>query len=169
MSVTAKNIVIGPVTISYGGTDLGAIKRGSVEYEEIHEHIAIGDNEASAGPSAMYDRFIGFKVRFTLLERSLANIKAIGGHTESVGSANPATLINDFAERMLTPAALVMTFAAPRTSTGVAQTGTLTLVAAVPSADTVKNVIGNSAANEIQAEFTALCGTNDISYSFGNA
>ncbi len=169
MSVTAKNIVIGPVTISLGGTDLGAIKRGSVEYEEIHEHIAIGDNEASAGPSAMYDRFIGFKVRCTLLEKSLANIKAVGGHTESVGSANPATLINDFAERMLTPAALVLTYAAPRTTAGVAQTGTMTLAAAVPSADTVKYMVGNSAANECQAEFTALCGTNDISYSFVNA
>ncbi len=169
MSVTAKNIVIGPATISLGGTDLGAIKRGSIEIEELHEHIPLGDNEASAGHSAMYDRFIGYKVRCTLLEKSLANIKAVGGHTETVGSANPATLINDFAERMLTPAALVITCAAPRTTAGVAQTQTITVAQAVPSADTIKYMIGNTAANEFNAEFTALVGTNDITYSNVNA
>jgi hypothetical protein len=169
MSFTPKNIVIGPATISLGGSDLGAIKRGSIEIEELHEHIAIGDNEATAGPSAMFDRFIGYKVRCVLLEKTLANIKAVGGHTETVGGSNPQTLINDFAERMLTPAALVITCAAPRTTAGVAQTATITLAQAVPSADTIKYLVGNTAANEFNAEFSALVGTNDISYSFVNA
>jgi len=170
MAVTARNMVIGgPVTISLGGTDLGAIKRGSVEIEEMHEHIPIGDNEASAGTSDMYDRFIGYKVRCVLLEKTLANIKAVGGHTESITGTTTQVLINDFAERMLTAAALIVQFAVPRTSAGVAQTGTVTLVRAVPSADSVKYMVGNTAVNEFNAEFTAMVGTNDLTYSFNNA
>ena len=49
MAIAIKNIVVGPGTVSLGGADLGAIKKGTLELTADQEQVMIGDNENLAG------------------------------------------------------------------------------------------------------------------------
>lgn len=170
MAAASKNIVIGPATVSFSGSDIGALKKGSVEIEYISEHTEIGNNENLVGVEAVYHRFSKAIVRLVAEEATLANIKAALGASASIGSSNPATMHLEFEEGILTSGALVITGAAPRTTAGVAQTRTITFAAAVPTAKTIKMVMSNSQITEIPMEFTVLKSSgNDIAFSDVNA
>ena len=171
MAIAIKNIVVGPGTVSLGGADLGAIKKGTLELTADQEQVMIGDNENLAGYAAVYRRIKSFTLKCILHEVSLVNIKATLGLAASVGSSNPATLNMDLESGMLTSGALVITCAAPRTTAGVAQTRTITATAAVPTIKAWKYKMGVDGINEIDAEFTVLYsdGSGDVVVSDVNA
>lgn len=171
MSAQSKNIVIGPATVSFGGTDIGAIKKGGVEIEFVMEHTEIGDNENITGIEAIYRRFTKAIVRFVTEEASLANIKtAIGGAGSISTGSNPATFSEEFTEGMYAGLALVITGAAPRTTAQAAQTRTITFASAVPTAKSVKMVLSGAAKTEIPMEFTVLKQSgSDVAFSDVNA
>jgi hypothetical protein len=171
MSAQVKNIVIGPATVSFGGSDIGAIKRGGVKVIPTLEHVEIGNNENMSGIEAHYRRFQKVVVQFIAEEASLANIKAAIGGAGTVGSANPATFGEEFTEGIMTAATLLITGAAPRTSVGVAQTRTITMTCN-PTAKTIEMVLSGAQITEIPFEFTAIKvsgASNDFAISDVNA
>ena len=165
-----KNLVYGPSTLSLGGADLGAIKKGSLEWSVEKDDVKIGDNEAYAGTVAIYRRIKRMLFKCVLAEASLANIRASMGLTSAVGGTNPQTLAVEFESGMLsTVTQLIVICAAPRTATGVAQTRTITATSALPTGNwSYKMGLQD---NEIAVEFDVLYvdGTGDLVISDVNA
>lgn len=171
MSAAIKNITIGTASVSFGGSDLGALKAGSVDVNYDIEHIVLGNYEQLTGPAAVYRKLVQCICKVHCLETQLANIKTALGDSASVGGSNPATLAIEYGEGMMTPAALVITGQAPRTTAGVAQARTITGANAVPFSKSVKFNMGNTEPAGVDIEFLILRNEsgNDIAYSDVNA
>jgi hypothetical protein len=171
MSASIKNVTIGPATVSFGGADLGALKGQSVAITYDLEHTVLGNNENLPGPYAVYRKMVQAIVKVTTMETTLANIKTAIGDSASPTGVNPNVYALEYLEGMITPGALIVTGAAPRSSAGVAQTRTITIANAVPFKKQVVTGMGHDAPAEIELEFLALVNSSgtDISYSDVNA
>jgi hypothetical protein len=171
MSAQIKNIAIGPATVSWGGTDLGGLKGGSVGLQYDLDHTVLGNNENMPGPYAVYRKLTQCICKVTTQESTLTNIKYAIGDTASPSGANPNVYAVEYLEGMMTPGALVITGAAPRSSAGVAQTRTITGANAVPFKKQVVTPMGNEGPAEIEMEFLILVNGSgtDIGYSDVNA
>jgi len=165
MAYTAKNITTGSdkngvITISFGGTDLGALKADSMYYQIDRKIHRLGDSESFVGFVEAMREVKSIKIGGILQENTLANIKLVADLTDAVGGTNPATLNLNYDYKVVTSGAVVLTYAAPRTTAGVAQTNTLTLADAFSSIEQIKTALSRDKISEIPFEFEALLGSS---------